>query len=70
MADNYLERKMEEYLAQPAGGRSKPIATLTRLLRRNRSCWGSIYENDLKYYHTLAQNAARPKPLWRKILKI
>ena len=39
-------------------------------LRRNRSCWGSIYENDLKYYHTLAQNAARPKPLWRKILKI
>ena len=40
MADNYLDRKMEEYLAQPAGGRSKPIATLTRLLRRNRSCRG------------------------------
>ena len=38
-------------------------------LRRNRSCWGSIYENDLKYYHTLAQNAARPKPLWRKIFR-
>ena len=23
-------------------------------LRRNRSCWGTIYENDLRYYHRLA----------------
>ena len=37
-------------------------------LRRNRSCWGSIYENDLRYYHRLAEEAARPKPLWRRLL--
>lgn len=37
-------------------------------LRRNRSCWGSIYENDLRYYHRLAAEAAHPKPLWRRIL--
>ena len=24
-------------------------------LRRNRSCWGTIYENDLRYYHALAE---------------
>ena len=40
-----------------------------RTCAATRSCWGSIYENDLKYYHTLAQNAARPKPLWRKIFR-
>ena len=37
-------------------------------LRRNRSCWGSIYENDLRYFHRLAEEAARPKPLWRRLL--
>lgn len=38
MADNYLERKMEEYRTQPTPGRnSKPAQTLTRFLLRNRS---------------------------------
>lgn len=32
-------------------------------LRRNRSCWGSIYENDRKYHLRLAEEAARPKTL-------
>lgn len=36
MADNYLERKMEEYRARTAAGR-RPLATLGRLLLKNRS---------------------------------
>ncbi len=36
-------------------------------LRRNRSCWGTIYENDLKYYHRLAGEAAKPKGLLRRL---
>ena len=30
-------------------------------LRRNQSCWGSIYENDLRYYQTLV-NAGKKRP--------
>lgn len=38
MADNYLERKMEEYRERAAGAAvRKPAATLARLLARNRS---------------------------------
>lgn len=39
MADNYLEKKMEEYRARPAAGQAphRPQATLSRLLRKNRS---------------------------------
>lgn len=39
MADNYLEKKMEEYRTRPAAGRaqSKPHASLGRLLLKNRS---------------------------------
>lgn len=39
MADNYLERKMEEYRARSASGRTirRPAATLNRLLLKNRS---------------------------------
>lgn len=32
-------------------------------LRRNRSCWGAIYENDLRHYHQLAAAAQKPKGL-------
>lgn len=39
MADNYLERRMEEYRSQPAEAR-RPAVTLERLLRRNRSVRG------------------------------
>lgn len=39
MADNYLERKMEEYRNRTAAGQSgrRPLATLGRLLLKNRS---------------------------------
>lgn len=39
MADNYLERKMEEYRARSGSGRTirRPAATLNRLLLKNRS---------------------------------
>lgn len=39
MADNYLERKMEEYRARTAAGQGsrRPLATLGRLLLKNRS---------------------------------
>lgn len=39
MADNYLERKMEEYRARTAAGQGSrsPLATLGRLLLKNRS---------------------------------
>lgn len=39
MADNYLERKMEEYRARTAAaqGSRRPLATLSRLLLKNRS---------------------------------
>lgn len=39
MADNYLERKMEEYRARPLAAQ-RPPWTLDRLLLRNRSCRG------------------------------
>lgn len=39
MADNYLERRMEAYRAQPAAVR-RPAATLDRLLTKNRSVRG------------------------------
>ncbi len=72
MADNYLERKMEEYLAQPAGGRSKPIATLTRLLRKNRSHRGydslfTVREDQLR--RIIAVNALIPSARNRQALR-
>ena len=39
MADNYLERRMEAYRAQPAA-QPRRAATLERLLTRNRSVRG------------------------------
>ena len=43
MADNYLEKKMEDYQAQPAV-RRRATASLARLLRANRSYRG--YDNS------------------------
>lgn len=40
MADNYLERRMEAYRAQPAEPVRRPAAALERLLTRNRSVRG------------------------------
>lgn len=41
MADDYLGRKMEDYLAaRGAAPVRRPVASLVRLLRKNRSCRG------------------------------
>ncbi len=37
MADNYLDRKMEEYRMRPTASARKPQATVERLLLKNRS---------------------------------
>ena len=37
-------------------------------VRRNRSCWGSIYEGDWKYYRRLAEADRKPKGLLQRIL--
>ncbi len=34
---------------------------------RNRSCWGGIYENDLRYYRDLAEQAKKPKGLLARL---
>ena len=34
---------------------------------RNRSCWGGIYENDLRYYRSLAEAAKKPKGLLARL---
>lgn len=46
MADDYLGRKMEEYRARRTSGQTgcKPLAALSRLLLKNRSCRG--YDPD------------------------
>lgn len=57
MADNYLDRKMEEYRARAAAPAArKPAATLARLLARNRSHRG--YDSGF---------AVRPDQLLRMI---
>ena len=40
MADNYLDRKMEEYRARGVAPVRRPAMTLTKLLLRNRSYRG------------------------------
>lgn len=40
MADNYLEKRMEQWRSQPSAKPAQPHASLERLLRRNRSCRG------------------------------
>lgn len=37
-------------------------------LRRNRSCWGTIYEGDLHYYYKLAEQASQPRTFWQRLL--
>lgn len=38
-----------------------------KALCRNRSFWGQIYENDLRYYHRLADEAAKPRGLLQRL---
>ncbi|MEG1612487.1 MAG: nitroreductase, partial [Alistipes sp.] len=40
MADGYLGRKMEEYLARGAHQPAQPVVTMSRLLAKNRSYRG------------------------------
>lgn len=40
MADNYLDKKMEEYLLKPANTKRKSAVKLSQLILRNRSCRG------------------------------
>ncbi len=65
MADNYLGRKMEEYQARPAAGKtaSRPAFSLDRLLRKNRSYRGYdtrfiVREDQLR--RIIAVNASIP----------
>lgn len=74
MADNYLERKMEEYRARPAAaqGSRRPLATLSRLLLKNRSHRGYdanfiVREDQLR--RIIAVNAKIPSARNQQVLR-
>ena len=74
MADNYLERKMEEYRARTAAaqGSRRPLATLSRLLLKNRSHRGDdatviVREDQLR--RIIAVNAKIPSARNQQVLR-
>ena len=74
MADNYLERKMEEYRARTAAGQGsrRPLATLGRLLLKNRSHRGYdanfiVREDQLR--RIIAVNAKIPSARNQQVLR-
>ena len=74
MADNYLERKMEEYRARAAAaqGSRRPLATLSRLLLKNRSHRGYdanfiVREDQLR--RIIAVNAKIPSARNQQVLR-
>lgn len=74
MADNYLGRKMEDYMSQPktAGAGHKPAATLQRLLLRNRSHRGydagfKVREDQLR--KIIAVNTKIPSARNQQVLR-
>ena len=74
MADNYLERKMEEYRARTAAaqGSRRPLATLSRLLLKNRSHRGYdanfiVREDHLR--RIIAVNAKIPSARNQQVLR-
>lgn len=74
MADNYLERKMEEYRARTAAGQGsrRPLATLGRLLLKNRSLRGYdanfiVREDQLR--RIIAVNAKIPSARNQQVLR-
>ena len=74
MADNYLERKMEEYRARTAAaqGSRRPLATLSRLLLKNRSHRGYdanfiVREDQLR--RIIAVNAKIPSARNQQVLR-
>ncbi len=74
MADNYLGRKMEEYMARSAAGGTppRPAQSLERLLRRNRSHRGYdtrfiVREDQLR--RIIAVNTLTPSARNRQVLR-
>lgn len=73
MADNYLDKKMEEYRSRPAAqGMRRPLDTLDRLLRRNRSYRGYdarfvVREDQLR--RIIAVNTRIPSAMNRQPLR-
>lgn len=74
MADNYLEQKMEEYRARTAAaqGSRRPLATLSRLLLKNRSHRGYdanfiVREDQLR--RIIAVNAKIPSARNQQVLR-
>lgn len=74
MADNYLERKMEEYRARTTVGQGsrRPLATLGRLLLKNRSHRGYdanfiVREDQLR--RIIAVNAKIPSARNQQVLR-
>ncbi len=72
MADNYLERKMEEYRARPASARRKPAVNLEKLLLKNRSFRGYdsrflVREDQLR--RIIAVNTRIPSACNRQVLR-
>lgn len=74
MADDYLGRKMEEYMARKASGQSnrRPLATLGRLLLKNRSHRGYdanfiVREDQLR--RIIAVNAKIPSARNQQVLR-
>lgn len=72
MADDYLGRKMEEYLSRPAASHPRPTATLHKLLVRNRShrnydAGFLVREDQLR--RIIAVNSLIPSALNRQALR-
>lgn len=74
MADNYLGRKMEEYFARQNGGTAarRPVATLGRLLLKNRSHRGydssfAVREDQLR--RIIAVNTRIPSARNQQVLR-
>ena len=74
MADNYLGRKMEEYFARQNGGTAarRPVATLGRLLLKNRSHRGydsgfMVREDQLR--RIIAVNTRIPSARNQQVLR-
>lgn len=74
MADNYLGRKMEEYMARSAAGGTppRPAQSLERLLRRNRSHRGYdarfiVRKDQLR--RIIAVNTLTPSARNRQVLR-
>lgn len=72
MADNYLERKMEEYRERPTAAQHKPAVNLERLLLKNRSYRGYdsrfiVREDQLR--RIIAVNACIPSARNQQVLR-